>query len=109
MTNRMVRILSGTSAAVMFLVWGCTGDVTNPVGAGGSASSSSSSGSSGSGAGSTSSSSGNGGGGGAGGEQVSRGPAYDAGTAYCPNDDGLRQIKLVNNCTETRWFKMDGR
>lgn len=39
----------------------------------------------------------------------SRGPAYDAGTASCPPADGTRRVKLVNNCQETRWFKLDGR
>jgi len=38
-----------------------------------------------------------------------RGPAYDAGTASCPASDGKRRIKLVNNCKETRWFKLDAR
>ena len=44
-----------------------------------------------------------------GGTMGSRGPAYDAGTAECPAADGVRRIKLVNNCTEPRWFKLDGR
>jgi len=52
---------------------------------------------------------GDGGGGGGGGGTNSRGPAYEAGTADCPAADGTRRIKLVNNCTEKRWFKMDGR
>jgi hypothetical protein len=39
----------------------------------------------------------------------SKGPAYDKGTADCPADDGVRRIKMVNNCQETRWFKLDGR
>jgi len=43
------------------------------------------------------------------GDAGSRGPAYDAGTAGCPAQDGTRRIKLVNNCTEARWFKLDGR
>lgn len=38
-----------------------------------------------------------------------RGPAYDAGTADCPANDGTRRIKLVNNCSDPRWFKLDGR
>jgi hypothetical protein len=46
---------------------------------------------------------------GAGGSMGSRGPAYDAGTAACPAADGTRRIKLVNNCKEPRWFKLDGR
>lgn len=44
-----------------------------------------------------------------GGSGGSRGPAYDAGTAGCPAGDGVRRIKLVNNCAEPRWFKLDGR
>lgn len=40
---------------------------------------------------------------------ASRGPAYDAGTASCPPADGTRRVKLVNNCTAPRWFKLDGR
>jgi hypothetical protein len=38
-----------------------------------------------------------------------RGPAYEAKTAGCSAADGTRRIKLVNNCTEGRWFKMDGK
>jgi hypothetical protein len=37
----------------------------------------------------------------------SRGPAYEAGTASCPS--ASRRVKLVNNCKETRWFKLDAR
>ena len=39
----------------------------------------------------------------------SRGPAYEAGTAGCSADDGTRRIKMVNNCEEARWFKLDGK
>jgi hypothetical protein len=38
-----------------------------------------------------------------------RGPAYAAGTAACPAADGTRRVKLVNNCTSSRWFKLDAR
>ncbi|MDI1427945.1 hypothetical protein [Polyangium sorediatum] len=100
MTNRVAwRIGWGTAAAVALVCWGCSGDDpgANATGSGGSAGAGGDAGAGGS--------AGAGGGGGAG----SRGPAYEAGTAFCPADDGVRRIKLVNNCSETRWFKMDGR
>jgi hypothetical protein len=37
------------------------------------------------------------------------GPAHDSGNASCPAEGAQRRIKLVNNCTEPRWFKLDGR
>lgn len=40
-------------------------------------------------------------------DTADRGPAYTAGTAGCPSSG--RKIKLVNNCKQTRWFKLDAR
>lgn len=108
MNNRMLRVLPWTGVSLVFLAWGCTGETENPSGAGGNSASSSTSGSTSSSSGMNTSSSSSGDGG-TGGGQTSRGPAYEAGTADCPANDGMRRIKLVNNCTETRWFKMDGR
>ena len=106
MPSRLLRIISSCGLATLFLAWGCSGDDPNPNGAGGASSSASesSSGSMVSSSGMSTSSGQGGTGGGA-----SRGPAYDAGNANCPADDGTRRIKLVNNCAQTRWFKMDGR
>ncbi|HRI69270.1 MAG TPA: hypothetical protein PK156_33800 [Polyangium sp.] len=101
--NQLQRVFSWTCVSLGLVAWGCTGEPSNPDGNGGSSSSDTSS-SSGMSSGSSSS-----GQGGAGGGAMSRGPAYEAGTANCPVDDGTRRIKLVNNCPETRWFKMDGR
>ncbi len=40
----------------------------------------------------------------------SGGPAYAQDNAACPAlDGGTKTLKLVNNCTETRWFKLDGK
>ncbi|MDI1450160.1 hypothetical protein [Polyangium sp. 6x1] len=102
MTNRAWNIGWTAVASVALVCWGCSGDGpgTNATGSGGSAGAGGAGGDAGSGG-----SAGAGGSGGAG----SRGPAYEAGTAFCPADDGVRRIKLVNNCAETRWFKMDGR
>lgn len=104
MPSRLRRIILSCGLVTLLLAWGCSGDGPNPNGAGGASSSSSES-SSGSMMSSSSGSSGQGGAGGG----ASRGPAYDAGNANCPADDGMRRIKLVNNCAQTRWFKMDGR
>ena len=105
-TRINLRMGSSVAAGIAVLMaWGCSGDGSNSAdsvssgagggdGAGGSAGSSTASGM---------------GSGGAGGATGSKGPAYEAGTAACPADDGVRRIKLVNNCTETRWFKLDGR
>jgi hypothetical protein len=90
---------------VAALVWSCSDDSAQTT-ASATGATGASSATSGAGGGSSSATSGSGGEGGA---SVSRGPAYEAGTAACPADDGVRRIKLVNNCTEPRWFKMDGR
>ena len=95
------------AGALAIVAWGCSGEGSNSAdsaGAGGGA------GSAGSASTSTSSSMSAGGAGGSGGASGgSKGPAYEAGTAACPADDGVRRIKLVNNCKEIRWFKLDGR
>lgn len=106
MTRRTRWNIAPAAACIAGIVtWGCSGDDTTTTtgassGAGGESSSST--------AASSSSASGNPAGTGGGGTG-SRGPAYEAGTAACPADDGVRRIKLVNNCTDARWFKMDGR
>jgi len=99
MTNRFARNIGWAAAAAALVCWGCSGE-GNTTGAGGSAGTGGAAAGPGSG--------GSAGAGGSGGAEA-RGPAYEAGTAFCPADDGVRRIKLVNNCTETRWFKMDGR
>jgi hypothetical protein len=99
---RDIGLLAAAFAAV--LVGGCDGGGPAATGGGGAAT-----------AGSGGAPAGGSGGVGTGGEGAtagtggSRGPAYDAGTADCPAADGVRRIKLVNNCTEPRWFKLDGR
>jgi hypothetical protein len=109
-TRTLWKISSLAAGVAAIAAWGCSGDDATTTNASGSATSTSgaggesSSASSGAGGDSTSASSGSGAGG-----AGSRGPAYEAGTASCPADDGVRRIKLVNNCTETRWFKLDGR
>jgi len=108
MTSRFFWSFSGAAVALLVALQtaGCSDN-------GSTSTSSSSAGGSG-GAGGTGASGGaggtgaSGGAGGAGGAS-SRGPAYEAGTADCPANDGTRRIKLVNNCQEPRWFKMDGR
>jgi hypothetical protein len=106
MTKHIPWTLGAAIAGIVAIaMWGCSGDGANTTASAssGSGSGSGTAGSSVGGAG------GSGGSGGAGGGSGSRGPAYDAGTAACPAEDGVRRIKLVNNCTEARWFKMDGR
>ncbi|EYF02818.1 hypothetical protein [Chondromyces apiculatus] len=100
-----------TVALVGVLSSSCSGDdegstdTGTPGGTGGDSSSSASP------AGGTGGSGGSGGDGtgGSGAGTGSRGPAYEAGTAGCPDDDGTRHIKIVNNCTSDRWLKLDGR
>jgi hypothetical protein len=111
MTTHLSWQLGSVAAGILAMfAWSCsdggtatTAATTSGGGAGGTTSGTGA-GSSGSGAGSGTGTAGTGGTGGS-----SRGPAYEAGTADCPASDGVRRIKLVNNCTETRWFKMDGR
>lgn len=95
------------TALAAALAGGCDGGETKA--AGGAGGSGAAGGAPAGGAGGGTGGAGASGGGGAGGTGGSRGPAYDAGTADCPAADGVRRIKLVNNCTETRWFKLDGR
>lgn len=103
MTKRALWIIGSLTAVFIAASIGGCSDGATQAQAGASGASSVSSGAGGDASSASSSSSG------AGGSTGSRGPAYDAGTADCPNDDGMRRIKLVNNCKETRWFKLDGR
>ncbi len=106
MKQRSAWIGAWAAAGVIgILSPGCSGDDSSTTGSGGAGGGSGGSSSMGSGPGGG----GGSGGAGTGGEPGSRGPAYEAGTAFCPADDGVRRIKLVNNCTETRWVKLDGR
>lgn len=95
------------AALPLALSFGCGGEDPKAAGGSGGSGGTGTAGAGGAPAG------GSGGGGagadGGGGTGGSRGPAYDAGTADCPAADGVRRIKLVNNCTEPRWFKLDGR
>ena len=104
MTSRARAALSFLVIAA-FASWGCSAEDTAATTGGGGTGGSGASGAAGASGGGGSGGTGNTGGEGG----ASKGPAYDAGTAGCPADDGVRRIKLVNNCTGARWFKMDGR